>query len=71
MTFTMAEVFLFACNAVTVILYMGARSKAALHKRMVMQIVEAIADKKVHAYRDRDGDVQLSMVANNVNDITA
>ena len=66
MTFTTAEVFLFICNAITLVLYLGARSKAAMHKRMTMNIVEGFADRKLHAYRDRDGGVQLSMVDNNV-----
>lgn len=66
MTFTTAEVFLFVCNAITLVLYLGARARAIQHKRMVIHIVEGIADKKLHAYRDGDGGVQLSMVANNV-----
>jgi hypothetical protein len=60
MTFTTAEVFLFMCNAVTLVLYLGARSKAAFHRNMVMHIIEGIADKKIHAFRDDDGEVQLT-----------
>jgi len=60
MTFTTAEVFLFVCNTITLALYFGARASANMHKRMVMYIIEGIADKKLRAFRDGAGEVQLT-----------
>lgn len=60
MTFTTAEVFLFVCNTITLALYLSARSKAAFHRNIVMHIIEGIADKKLRAFRDDTGEVQLT-----------